>query len=123
MSVIDALADLAPRDHSAGAASRAAANGRFPGAGHQDDVARFGDWFRRIDTRWPDHQQLDFSAVPRVRAGWGLLFRTVLSALALEPIDGEKAQCRQSLSSGTSIRASARIRCSRACHSKWPRAK
>src|SRR5471030_1159943 len=123
MPVIDALADLAPRDHSAGAASCVAANGGFPGAGHQDDVACFGDWFRRIDSRGPDHQQLDFSAVPRVRTGRGLLFRAVLSALALEPIDGEKAQCRQSLSSGTSIKASARTRCSRACHWKWPRAK
>src|ERR1700733_12190675 len=123
MPVADALADLATRDHSAGAAPRAAANGWFPGAGHQDDVACFGDWFRRIDPRWSDHQQLDFSAVPRVRARRGLLFRAVLSALALEPIDGEKAQCRQSLSSRTSIRASARTRCSRACHWKWPRAK
>src|SRR5471030_1874083 len=123
MPVIDALADLAPRDHPAGAASRATANGRVPGAGHQDDVAGFGDWIRRIDPRRPDHQQLDFSAVPRVRSGRGLLFRALLSALALESIDGEKAQCRQSLSSGTCTRALARTRCSRACRWKWPRAK
>ena len=97
--------------------------GLLVAAGDQDDVARVGHWVRRTHPSRTDRQQLDFSTLFDFQFGGCVLLYFVLPAVALERNNGEKTQCRQSLSYTRSIRASGQIKSFRACRSRSPREK